>query len=47
MQDVEVAFESETMSELDELAMREFDGDRSVAVQVLLEQWLAERDDSR
>lgn len=46
MQDVEVAFEAETLSELDEVAVREFDGDREVAVRALLGEWLATRDEA-
>lgn len=46
MQDVEVAFEPETLSELDELALVRYDGDRDEAVRELLDEWLAERDAS-
>lgn len=46
MQDVEVALESETLSELDELAAEQYDGDRDAAVRDLLSDWVVHRDEA-
>ncbi|MFB6104705.1 MAG: hypothetical protein ABEJ57_06435 [Halobacteriaceae archaeon] len=45
MQDVDVEFESETLSALDEYALGRCDGDRDEAVEALLGEWLARRED--
>jgi len=46
MQDVDVEFESGTLSALDEFALVRHDGDRDEAVEALLGEWLDRRDGS-